>query len=215
MGPPCGRTQYSSQKHTRRVSETSLVAQPPSAVQRRAHHIRVTGRREGRRCIDLLSGIHVLKYVKSFTANLGTSHLDGGCGFGHLHPWHDCANNVFIIILCWKLVYLQSADVAETFLCRSCLCHRPPQTCSSWRGGMIKERRGDRGGTINHRGSHCASTQGLRQEPKLTPLCLCAAGALAFLSGASCGNGWSRASPAARPNQRLYKTRGRGVDAQM
>lgn len=38
-------------------------------------------------------------------------------------------------------------------------------------------------------GSYCARTRGPRQKPNLTPLCLYVAGALAFLSGVSCGSG--------------------------
>lgn len=39
------------------------------------------------------------------------------------------------------LKYLQSADVAGISLCRSCLCRRPPQTCSSWWRRIMGERR--------------------------------------------------------------------------
>lgn len=39
-----------------------------------------------------------------------------------------------------KISYLQSADEVGTFLCHSCLCHHPPQTCSSWKKGSKRDR---------------------------------------------------------------------------
>lgn len=83
---------------------------------------------------------------------------------------------------------LQSEDEVEIFLCRSCLSHHPPQTCScsSWWGEAVRL-------TIQSQSDY------EQPAPTLTPPCRCVAGALAFLWCVSYGNGWSSASPAARP----------------
>lgn len=141
------------------------------------------------------------------TANPAVTWMECG-GVGSLHPCHDCGNTVFIALLYWKRInkVIKTAVLTERRCGRNLSMSFMSMPSSSSNLFILKERnhQGETEGQSIIRAHTVPVTQGLGLEPNLTPLCLCAAGALAFLSGVSCGNGWSRASPAARPNLHPY-----------